>query len=218
MVKNALGCIPIPFTYGRRSALRKRVGLTCGAPSLICTVARVYDLSLINVNKSILRRFSLHFPRTLFPILAAGFIASSCSRAVHDGPQAQATTRTATSAAVRTDLDDYVSRPDTNYTYQLVNAVQEPGRTVYILEMTSQAWLTTNEVDRPIWKHWVTIVKPDNVTSSKALLFIGGGANGGKPPKSADGNLTGIAMATKSVVAELKMVPNQPLVFAGETE
>src|SRR3954454_23636462 len=27
-----------------------------------------------------------------------------------------------------------------------------------------------------------------------------------------------MALATKSVIAELKMVPNQPLVFAGETE
>ena len=52
---------------------------------------------------------------------------------------------------------------------------------------------------------------------SKALLFIGGGANDGKVPKSADANMVGIARATKSVVAELKMIPNQPLVFAGET-
>src|SRR4030095_13875686 len=33
-----------------------------------------------------------------------------------------------------------------------------------------------------------------------------------------DGNLVQVAIATKSVVSELKMVPNQPLVFAGETE
>src|ERR1035441_3853331 len=84
--------------------------------------------------------------------------------------------------------------------------------------MTSQAWLTTNEVDRPVWKHWLIIVRPDKLTSSKALLFISGGANGGGPPGSADGNMIQIALAAKSVVAELKMVPNQPLVFAGETE
>jgi PhoPQ-activated pathogenicity-related protein len=64
----------------------------------------------------------------------------------------------------------------------------------------------------------MTIVKPNTLASSKALLFIGGGANGGEPPKGADGNLARIAVATKSVVAELKMVPNQPLIFAGETE
>jgi PhoPQ-activated pathogenicity-related protein len=99
-----------------------------------------------------------------------------------------------------------------------VNTIRGEDQTTYVLEMTSQAWLTTNEVDRPLWKHWLTIVRPDAVASTKALLLITGGANGGAPPKSADGNLVRIALATKSVVAELKMVPNQPLVFAGETE
>src|ERR1019366_961760 len=118
----------------------------------------------------------------------------------------------------RTALDDYIAAPDTNYNYHVVNTVQGNGCTTYILEMTSQAWLTTNEVDRPVWKHWLNIIKPGVVTSTNALLFIGGGANGGRPPQSADGSLARIALATKSVIAELKMVPNQPLVFAGETE
>ena len=118
----------------------------------------------------------------------------------------------------RTPLDNYFAAPDSNYSYHLVNTIRGQDHTAYILEMTSQAWLTTNEVDRPVWEHWMTIVRPDAVASSKALLFIGGGANDGRVPKGADGNLVHIALATKSVVAELKMVPNQPLVFAGETE
>ncbi len=118
----------------------------------------------------------------------------------------------------RTALDNYVAAPDTNYSYRVVNTVRGQDQTTYILEMTSQAWLTTNEVDRPVWKHWMTIVRPDALAATNALLFIGGGANDGKLPKSADGNLIRIALETKSVVAELKMVPNQPLVFAGETE
>src|SRR5439155_17121616 len=56
------------------------------------------------------------------------------------------------------------------------------------------------------------------VTSSKSLLFISGGANDGKQPKGADGNLVQMALETKSVVEELKMVPNQPQDFAGESE
>jgi PhoPQ-activated pathogenicity-related protein len=118
----------------------------------------------------------------------------------------------------RTALDDYMAAPDTNYSYHLVNTVRGQDQTAYILEMISQAWLTTNEVDRPVWKHWMIIVRPDAVAASKALLLIGGGANDGRVPNSADGNLIRIALATKSVVAELKMVPNQPLVFAGEIE
>ncbi len=118
----------------------------------------------------------------------------------------------------RTALDSYVAAPDTNYSYRVVNTVRGQDQTTYILEMASQAWLTTNEVDRPVWKHWMTIVRPNALAATNALLFIGGGANDGKLPKSADGNLIRIALETKSVVAELKMVPNQPLVFAGETE
>ncbi len=121
-------------------------------------------------------------------------------------------------AGNRTALDEYVGAPDSNYGFRLVNTVRANGGVNYVLEMTSQAWLTTNEVDRPVWKHWLNIVKPETVTSSKALLFISGGGNDGGPPKAADGNLIRIALETKSVVAELKMVPNQPLVFAGESE
>ena len=116
----------------------------------------------------------------------------------------------------RTVLDNYVAAPDTNYSYHLVNTVRGQDQTTYILEMTSQAWLTTNEVDRPLWKHWMIIVRPHAGAASKALLLIGGGINDGRLPNSADGNLVRIALDTKSVVAELKMVPNQPLVFAGE--
>lgn len=118
----------------------------------------------------------------------------------------------------RTALDDYVAAPDTNYSFHLVNRIEGKGQTTFILDMTSQAWLTTNEVDRPIWKHWLIIVKPDQVASSKSLLFISGGANDGRQPKSADANLARTALATKSIVSELKMIPNQPLVFAGETK
>ncbi len=44
-----------------------------------------------------------------------------------------------------------------------------------------------------------------------------GGANDGKPPARPNPLLVDIAVTTKSVVAELRMVPNQPVTFAGET-
>ena len=117
-----------------------------------------------------------------------------------------------------TALDRYVMALDTNYHYSVVRSVAGKGQTTFLLEMTSQAWLTTNEVDRPLWKHWLILVKPDGVTNSKSLLFISGGANDGKEPKGPDASLAQIAVASRTVVTELKMVPNQPLVFAGETE
>lgn len=120
-------------------------------------------------------------------------------------------------AAKLTALDKYVARPDTNYNYKLVKTVAGPGQTTHVLEMTSQAWLTTNEVNQPLWKHWLTLVKPDGVKTSKALLLISGGSVDKPAPNSADASSVMIALATKSVVVELRGVPNQPLVFAGET-
>ncbi len=141
-----------------------------------------------------------------------------CSQAGKDGaPKSEVEVKSAKAPDDRTALDEYIAAPDTNYTYKVVARIPGQGQTTFIVDMTSQAWLTTNEVDRPLWKHWLTIVKPDEVASSTSLLFIGGGGNGGNPPTGADPNLVSIAVATKSVLTELKMVPNQPLVFAGET-
>lgn len=117
-----------------------------------------------------------------------------------------------------TVLETYVAAPDTNYNFRLVEAMRGEGYTTYLVEMTSQAWLTTNEVDRPVWKHWLSIIRPDRAESSKALLIIGGGSNGGRAPKAADPTFGQIAIATKSIAAELRMVPNQPLIFAGESQ
>ena len=168
--------------------------------------------------KPYMNKLSTRWQRVLSLVLA-GLVLAGCSRVEkgrRSGPKTAAEAPKVQDE--RTALDKYVAAPDTNYSYRVVNTIRGKDYTTYILEMTSQAWLTTNEVDRPLWKHWLIIVRPDEVASPKALLFIGGGGNDGSPPKSADGNLVQIALATKSVVAELKMVPNQPLVFAGETE
>ncbi len=117
-----------------------------------------------------------------------------------------------------TALHRYVAQPDPAYAYQLVSTNRKSGYTTYVLEMTSQSWLTTNEVDRPVWKHWVVIVKPDELKSTKSLLMIGGGGNDRPAPKDADANIVAAALATRSVVSELKLVPNQPLVFKGESK
>jgi PhoPQ-activated pathogenicity-related protein len=124
----------------------------------------------------------------------------------------------ASASAGETALDQYVAKPDANYSFKLVRTVPGEGATAYVLEMISQQWLTEKEVDKPIWKHWVTVIKPEEVTSDTGLLFITGGSNEKPAPDKLDQNLVQVARATKSVVTELRMVPNQPLVFAGETK
>src|SRR6059036_2756478 len=77
----------------------------------------------------------------------------------------------------RTALDRYVAKPDTNYSFRLDHSVKGDGHTTHYVDMISQSWLTTNEVNRPLWQHWLTIVVPEKVASSTGLLVISGGAN-----------------------------------------
>lgn len=122
----------------------------------------------------------------------------------------------ATSSLLRaeeTALDRYVSRPDSTYAWSVVKTVPGDGSTQYIVDMKSQTWRTEQDINRPVWQHWLTIVKPAKVSSKIAFLTIGGGANGGESPQGADPATTKMAEATNSVVAELKMVPNQPLIL-----
>ncbi|MBX7258054.1 MAG: PhoPQ-activated pathogenicity-related family protein [Candidatus Hydrogenedentes bacterium] len=118
----------------------------------------------------------------------------------------------------QTALDRYVKTPDASYKYALANTIKGEGYTAYVLDMTSQTWRTTADVDRPVWQHWLTIIKPDKVVSPIGFLFISGGSNGGKVPEKADQGMVKIALATNTVTADLQMIPNQPLVFAGETQ
>lgn len=122
------------------------------------------------------------------------------------------------SASPPTALDHYVAAADPNYRYELVTTLPGDGFTASVLRMTSQTWLTEKEVDHPVWEHWLTVIRPSEVKSSTALLFISGGGRGRAAPRSPDDNLAAVAIATRSVVAELRGVPNQPLKFAGEAE
>ncbi len=116
-----------------------------------------------------------------------------------------------------TALDRYVKTPDPAYKWSLVKTIPGDGVTAYVLDMTSQTWLTTNEVDRPEWKHWVVVYKPDTVKHSTALLMIGGGSNQNPAPAKQEPFNAQIAKKTSSVTIELRMVPNQPLSFFGES-
>ncbi len=118
--------------------------------------------------------------------------------------------------AGRLALDDYVARPDPAYKWKLVREIPVRDGASYVLEMTSQKWLTRREVNRPLWTHWVNIVIPAEVKHSTALLFIGGGSNDDPAPTSIDSMFQKIASSLGIVVAEVRMVPNQPLIFAGD--
>ncbi len=115
-----------------------------------------------------------------------------------------------------TALDRYVRKPDPSYSWKLAGQAPGEGLTQFVVDLKSQTWRTEQEVGSPVWQHWVTVARPDRPASSTAFLFIGGGANGGEPPRGADARLVRMAAETRTVVVELRMVPNQPLVFHGD--
>ena len=115
-----------------------------------------------------------------------------------------------------TALDRYVASPDDTFAWKVVSKRSAAGATIYVVDLKSQTWLRKDEVDRNVWQHWLTVIRPDTTTADTALLFIGGGSNGGEAPTSADRRTMQLALATNSVVAELGMIPNQPLIFHGD--
>jgi PhoPQ-activated pathogenicity-related protein len=119
-----------------------------------------------------------------------------------------------TTRAQETFLDKYIAKPDSAYSWKLVNTIAGEGCTGFVLQLTSQTWRSEKEVDRPVWTHWLTIVKPNSTASNKALLFIGGGDNGDAAPAAISERARRFAIETNTVIAELGMVPNQPLFFS----
>ncbi len=76
-----------------------------------------------------------------------------------------------------TALDRYVEMPDRSYRYGMNETIAGIGCTAHVLEMTSQRWRDETEVDRPLWKHWLTVIEPEQVATGTALLIVGGGSN-----------------------------------------
>jgi PhoPQ-activated pathogenicity-related protein len=115
--------------------------------------------------------------------------------------------------AQETALDRYVAARDSAYAWKLLNTIDGPGYRTVVLELTSQTWRSATDVDRPVWKHWLTIVKPAKAASGTAMLFIGGGSNNDPAPTVANPRSVSVALESNTVVADLGMVPNQPLTF-----
>jgi len=74
---------------------------------------------------------------------------------------------TGVSLAQETALDRYVAQKDSVYGWNLVRTVPGNGFQTHVLQLTSQSWRTEKDVDRPVWKHWLTIVRPDRIRSKQ---------------------------------------------------
>lgn len=154
-------------------------------------------------------------PQNALRLLLIAFLVGSCGLSSFDPVTAQEGSETPNRAA-RTAIDAYVNQPDDSYSWEIVSSNQVDGATIVVVDMVSQTWLTKEQVDRTQWQHWLTLVIPDELRANVGFLMISGGSNGGKPPSTAPREALQLAKATGTVAAELRMVPNQPLIFHGD--
>ncbi|GAM18245.1 hypothetical protein SAMD00019534_014200 [Acytostelium subglobosum LB1] len=113
-----------------------------------------------------------------------------------------------------TPLDDYVNAPDPTYKWTLNNTFSTDLYTAHVLELTSQTWMTLNESNRPVWKHWLTICLPNTIKSQTAFLYIDGGSNNNwSPPNSVDSLVRLACETSDTITVGLTQIPNQPIMF-----
>lgn len=115
-----------------------------------------------------------------------------------------------------TALDRYIAIPTPEYAYEVVRTIDNGGYRTHVISMTSQRWRSSREVDRPLWRHWITIIEPRRIKTRIGVLVISGGSNSDQPPEKVERAIGDIANRTGMLVAEVRMVPNQPLVFSDD--
>jgi PhoPQ-activated pathogenicity-related protein len=145
-------------------------------------------------------------PKLLAPGFCVGVVAAFSTFALADDP----------AGLEITALDKYVAAPDSHYRYEVINTVRGDGYTTFIVDMTSQKWLTEEDVNLPIWEHYMTITRPDVVRSDIGFLYINKGSKTNPAPSSAVASDVRRALDSGTVVSTLYMVPNQPLIFVGD--
>ncbi|HEO69771.1 MAG TPA: PKD domain-containing protein, partial [Candidatus Hydrogenedentes bacterium] len=89
----------------------------------------------------------------------------------------------------------------------------------YILRLSSQQWPEDPAlVDDNQWRHWVTLIVPNSITTQNVLLFLSEGRRDELQPAVAEPNLAQFAVDSGSVVVQVSNVLNQPMVFYEEGE
>lgn len=113
-------------------------------------------------------------------------------------------------------FEAYLAEPHPSYSFEHQSTLEADTHTAYVIRMVSQEWLTEEFVNDPEWRHWLTVVVPNQVKHQTALLMIGGGSQNDDLPGEAHSIVLEAALATGSVTAHLHNVPAQPLTFNGD--
>ena len=115
----------------------------------------------------------------------------------------------------QTSLDEYAHQADQSFSYEVKETKEYENYFVHNIKMISQQYLSTKEVNRPTWSHWLKVIEPKALKVNTSLLVIGAGDTDDSPPISSS-QLIELALISGSIVSELSAVPNQPLAFKDE--
>jgi PhoPQ-activated pathogenicity-related protein len=155
----------------------------------------------------------------LFTLISATFAASSPRYAYLDGCEGYDC------------LDKYVNHPDPAYEWH-DTGVRIHGKkgilaksdwTGYVLNYTSQTWLTPADSDRSVWQHRMVVIVPanydpkNNQTMNFGSMYMTGDCAGSSVPKSDDEDLlvsAYLATHTGTIAATLFQIPACPITFA----
>lgn len=118
-------------------------------------------------------------------------------------------------------LRQYLADYEPSYGYQHPVRQRTDGVELLTTVLTSLAWRSPSEVDRPLWRHRLSIAMPERATSSNAVLIIEGGSSDSlyAGPQIVGGSLDllkGLAKELSAPVVLLSAVPSQPLEFNGD--
>lgn len=103
-----------------------------------------------------------------------------------------------------------------SYTWSLVKKESLDSYDYYVINMTSQTWLSAADTDRSVWWHWIQIIVPTDLDLSLgniATMYINGGSNTDGVPTQPDPVVALFATAMRHIAVELNMIPNQPTNF-----
>ncbi len=143
---------------------------------------------------------------------------------------AQAKTQQDINVFASRPIDDYIRSVDDSYSFIEETTPITPegiGVTIHSFAMSSQRWRTSvgegegegeneGEVDRSLWQHCMTIIKPVGTMNRTGLLLIDGGSN--RDDCSPSSELIAFAKESNAVVAVIKQVPNEPLIFTNDPD
>ena len=111
----------------------------------------------------------------------------------------------------QTGLDEYAHQADQSFSYEVKETEEYENYFIHKIKMISQQYLSTKEVNRPAWSHWVKVIEPKQLKVNTSLLVIGAGDTDDSPQISSS-QLIELALVSGSIVSELSAVPNLSLI------